>query len=100
MELLTVNNSSDFLKDTMKLGTHFIYKGKEYIFSSYSGTIADDYETFKVFNMRGKIIDLKVVTLSAQQSSEDYKLDGEYIQEQKDSHGLEGFIPDTLGEIE
>ncbi len=62
MELLTVNNSSDiYNKNTnMKQGTHFLYKSKEYVFSSYSGTIADDYETFKVFNMRGKIIDLKV----------------------------------------
>ncbi len=60
MELLTVTNSNDFLKDTMKIGTHFLYRGKEYVFSSYSGTIADNYETFKVFNMCGKIIDLKV----------------------------------------
>jgi len=67
MELLTVRNSNDiYNKNTnMKQGTHFLYRGKEYIFSSYSGTIAQDYETFKVFNTRGKIIDLKVIKSSS-----------------------------------
>ncbi len=103
MELLTVTKSTDL--DNIKVGEHFIYKGREYSFSSYSGTIAQDYEIIKVFNMKHKLINLtlrweKIAdNQSSELGNEDYKLDGEYIQEQKDSHGLEGYIPDLPDEI-